>query len=314
LAEELGTLQRLIITGCGSAYYAGLVGAHILRQETNISVEVVLASELRYRPWKEQGTGVLAISQSGETADTIAAMSEARKQGLRTFGLINVPGSTLARLVDTVAYTQAGPEIAVASTKAFTAQVAALLLLGSRLRGEELLSDAWAHLPADMTRVIQQQDHIRRLARRYREAHHFLVLGRGYQYPVACEAALKIKEVSYVHAEGMAAGEMKHGSLALIDNHFPSLFLAARARTHAKLLSNMQEVKARGGPIVAIATEGDEDVARVADDVIFVPVVPEDLAPLLTIIPAQLLAYYLALDRGFNVDQPRNLAKSVTVE
>jgi glucosamine--fructose-6-phosphate aminotransferase (isomerizing) len=321
--EELREIQRLIILGCGTSWHAGLVGEYLIEEHARVPVEVEYASEFRYRnPVVGEGTNVLVISQSGETADTLAAMREAQRRGSRALGIVNVVGSTIARESDGGVYIHAGPEIGVASTKAFTGQVAVLTLLTLALgRLREMSADAGIQLareldsiPAKMERILERNDAIRTIAEAYCHHNNFLYLGRGYQFPVALEGALKLKEISYIHAEGYPAAEMKHGPIALIDEHMPVVFLSTRDSAYDKVMSNIMEVRARKGAIIAVATDGDTEVAHHADHVIYIPQTLSMLQPLLTVIPLQLLAYHIAVLRGCDVDQPRNLAKSVTVE
>jgi glutamine---fructose-6-phosphate transaminase (isomerizing) len=321
--EELREIRRLIILGCGTSWHAGLVGEYLIEEHARVPVEVEYASEFRYRnPVVGDGTDVLVISQSGETADTLAAMREAQRRGCRALGIVNVVGSTIARESDGGVYIHAGPEIGVASTKAFTGQVAVLTLLTLALgRVRAMSADSGIQLareldsiPAKMERILERSDAIRTIAEAYCHHNNFLYLGRGYQFPVALEGALKLKEISYIHAEGYPAAEMKHGPIALIDEHMPVVFLSTRDSAYDKVMNNIMEVRARKGAIIAIATDGDTDVAHHADHVIYVPQTLSMLQPLLTVIPLQLLAYHIAVLRGCDVDQPRNLAKSVTVE
>ena len=321
--EELREVQRLIILGCGTSWHAGLVGEYLIEEHARVPVEVEYASEFRYRnPVVGEGTSVLVISQSGETADTLAAMREAQRRGSRALGIVNVVGSTIARESDGGVYIHAGPEIGVALTKAFTGQVAVLTLLTLALgRLREMSAEAGIQLareldaiPGKMERILERSDAIRAIAESYCHHNNFLYLGRGYQFPVALEGALKLKEISYIHAEGYPAAEMKHGPIALIDEHMPVVFLSTRDSAYDKVMSNIMEVRARKGAIVAVATDGDTEIAHHADHVIYVPQTLSMLQPLLTVIPLQLLAYHIAVLRGCDVDQPRNLAKSVTVE
>jgi glucosamine--fructose-6-phosphate aminotransferase (isomerizing) len=322
-AQALRQIDRIVITACGTSYHAALIGEHLFEQFARIPVEVEYASEFRYRNAPmERNTIVIGITQSGETADTLAAVREAKRKGQRTLGLCNVVGSSIARAVDGGVYLHAGPEIGVASTKAFTAQVTVLALLAvylGRMRhlsyhaGARILTELQA-MPEIIERTLQCHDRVADVARKYHGANSMLYLGRQYLHPMALEGALKLKEVSYVHAEGYAAGEMKHGPIALIDEETPSVFLAPAGHAHDKVMSNLEEIKARGGPVIAIASEDDDRVEAKADDVIAVPDVPDYLQPLVTAIPLQLLAYHVALLRGCDIDKPRNLAKSVTVE
>ncbi len=321
--ERLAGAERLIIAACGTAYLAGRVGKYMLEACAGIPVEVDVASEFRYRaPVFRKGDVFLAISQSGETADTLAALREAREKGVPTFGIVNVVGSTIARETDAGIYQHAGPEIGVASTKAFTSQVAILALLALSLgrqrdlsltQGQEFARDL-ARIPELMRRTLGVDDEVRRIAAACRDFKNFLFLGRKYNLPVALEGALKLKEVSYVHAEGYGAGEMKHGPIAMIDERFPSVCIAPRDSVYEKMVSNIEEIKARRGPVIAIATEGDQEMGAIADHTIFIPKAAEIFVPLLSVIPLQLFAYYFGVEHGHDVDRPRNLAKSVTVE
>jgi glucosamine--fructose-6-phosphate aminotransferase (isomerizing) len=286
-------------------------------------VEVEYASEFRYRnPPVDRNTIVLAITQSGETADTLAALRESKRKGHRTLAICNVVGSTIAREADGGIYLHAGPEIGVASTKAFTAQVGVLTMLAlymgrmrhlSSIQGQRMIQELRA-MPDVIRQTLNCHEQVRRVAQKYYHHSNYLYLGRQYLYPVALEGALKLKEISYIHAEGYPAAEMKHGPIALVDEHTPSVFLVPRGAVFDKVMSNLEEIKARGGPVIAVACAGDEEVAARADEVICIPEVPEYLQPLLAVIPLQLLAYHIALLRGCDVDKPRNLAKSVTVE
>jgi glucosamine--fructose-6-phosphate aminotransferase (isomerizing) len=323
LARELVRTRKIILTACGTAWHAGLIGEYLFEDLARIPTEVEYASEFRYRnPIIEEGTVVTAISQSGETADTLAALREARHRGALALGVVNAVGSTIARETDAGVYLHVGPEIGVASTKAFTAQVSVLTLLSlwlgrRRFMSETLLANYLAALeaiPAQIERILAQSDRIREVTERFVERDNWLFLGRGYNYPVALEGALKLKEISYIHAEGLPAAEMKHGPIALIDEQMPVVVVAPRCATYEKIIGNIEEVRARGGHIIAVATEGDRQIARYAENVFYVPDCPVPLQPLLTVIPLQLLAYHAAVARGCNVDKPRNLAKSVTVE
>ena len=321
--DELRDVKRLIILACGTSWHAALIGEYMLEERARIPVEVEYASEFRYRnPILDEGTMVLVISQSGETADTLAAMREAQRKGARALGIVNQVGSTIARESDGGVYIHAGPEIGVASTKAFTSQVTVLalltLMLGrqremSREAGIEMATELRA-IPGKISRIIEDSDVVRAIAEQYQRHDNFIYLGRGSNFPVALEGALKLKEISYIHAEGYPAAEMKHGPIALIDDQMPVVFICTRDSAYEKVMSNMMEVRARRGRIIAIATEGDEDVRTKADHVIYVPNTIPMLQPLLSVIPLQLLAYHVAVLRGCDVDQPRNLAKSVTVE
>ncbi len=321
--EELAKIRRIIITACGTSWHAALIGEYMLEELAGIPVEVEYASEFRYRsPVLEEGTLVLAISQSGETADTLAALEEARARGASTMGIVNVVGSSIARKTDFGIYLHAGPEIGVASTKAFTSQIVALALftlyLGRRrslsiLQGRELVA-ALQKLPDQVAETLELGPVTRELAAEYGDAQNFLYLGRGYQFPVALEGALKLKEVSYIHAEGYPAAEMKHGPIALIDENMPVVALAPRDSVYSKIVSNIEEVAARSGRILAVVSGDAPELIGKADHVIQVPQTVPALLPVLTTIPLQLLAYYAAIYRERDVDQPRNLAKSVTVE
>lgn len=321
--EKLRTAQRIIITACGTSWHAALVGEYLIEQLARVPVEVEYASEFRYRnPIIYPDDIVIAISQSGETADTLAAIREAKLKGATVLGMVNVVGSTIARETDAGVYLHAGPEIGVASTKAFTSQLCILTqfaLYMGRMRdltaeyGREL-AQGMAAIPDQIRSILDQADSIAQIARQYAGATNFLYLGRGYQFPAALEGALKLKEISYIHAEGYPAAEMKHGPIALIDEHMPVVFIATKDETYDKVLSNIEEVKARRGTVIAIANDGDHHIDRLADHVIRIPATLPMLAPILASIPLQLLAYYIAVERGCNVDMPRNLAKSVTVE
>ncbi len=322
-AAELRAIHRIVTTACGTSWHAALVGEYLFEELAHIPVEVEYASEFRYRNAPlENNTLVLAITQSGETADTLASLRETRRRGHKVLAICNVVGSTIAREADGGIYLHAGPEIGVASTKAFTAQVTVQALLAlfmgrmrmlSLNRGQQLLQ-ALEALPRQMESVLAQNDSIRKIAERYAQARNFFFLGRQYHFPVALEGALKLKEISYIHAEGYPAAEMKHGPIALIDEHTPSVVVIPDDSMYDKTLSNLQVVKARKGPIIAVATEGNRGIAKEADEVIYVPPTLEPLAPLLTVLPLQLFAYHAAILRGCDVDKPRNLAKSVTVE
>ncbi len=321
--DELLSIDRIIITACGTSWHSALIGEYMLEEVARVPVEVEYASEFRYRnPVVDEGTLVIAISQSGETADTLAAMREARQRGARVMGLVNVVGSTIARDSDFGIYLHAGPEIGVASTKAFTSQVVALALftvmLGrvrnlSMLDGRRII-EGLAALPEKVEQVLELNPAIRELARIYKSAPNFLYMGRGYNFPAALEGALKLKEISYIHAEGYPAAEMKHGPIALIDENMPVVVLAPKDAVYNKIVSNVEEVKARGGKVIAVVTEGTMELAETADHLITIPPTLDMLAPILVSVPLQLLAYHIAVMRGCNVDQPRNLAKSVTVE
>jgi len=321
--ELLRSIRRIVISACGTSYHAGLVGECMLEELCRIPVEVEYASEFRYRdPILEEGTVLVVISQSGETADTLAALREAERRGAATIGICNTVGSTIPRETECGVYLHAGPEIGVASTKAFTSQLVVLYLitlyLGRRRdisseRGAEMIQ-ALAAVPDHVRSILDREDEIVEIARRHKDIENALYLGRGYNFPVALEGALKLKEISYVHAEGYPAAEMKHGPIALIDRNMPVVCIATRDGVYDKVLANIEEVQARGGQVIAIATEGDKDITKQCEQVFHVPQVPPALTPLLTVIPLQMLAYQIAVMRGCDVDKPRNLAKSVTVE
>jgi glucosamine--fructose-6-phosphate aminotransferase (isomerizing) len=321
--DELRHIRRIILTACGTSWHAALIGEYMIEEYARIPVEVEYASEFRYRsPIIHPGTVVFVISQSGETADTLAAMREAKRKGATCLGICNVVGSTIARESDGGVYIHAGPEIGVASTKAFTSQIMVLSLftiLLSRMRnmsyekGEELIN-ALNTVPEQVKKVLALNDDIKSIAQKYRAKDNFLYLGRGVNFPVALEGALKLKEISYIHAEGYPAAEMKHGPIALIDENMPVVVLAPQDSVYSKITSNLQEIKARKGRIIAVATEGDERIRELADEVIYLPRVHEFILPIVATIPLQLLAYHIAVARECDVDQPRNLAKSVTVE
>ena len=321
--EELKRFQRVVITACGTSWHAGLIGEYIFEELARIPCEVEYASEFRYRnPVVDESTLVIAVSQSGETADTLAAVREAKRRGARTIGLVNVVGSSIAREVQGGLYLRAGPEIGVASTKAFNCQVAALAMVAlrmARLRDMSLLQgrefiQALKSLPDQIRELLTRAADVEALANRFADSRNALYLGRGVNFPVALEGALKLKEISYVHAEGYPAAEMKHGPIALIDENMPVVFICPRDSAYEKVMSNMSEVRARKGRIIAIATEGDREIAHRADHVITIPNTLPMFQPLLSVVPLQLLAYHVAVLRGCDVDQPRNLAKSVTVE
>lgn len=316
--------NRIIIVACGTSWHAGLVGEYLIEDLARIPVEVEYASEFRYRnPIITEKDLVIAISQSGETADTLAAIELAKSKGATIFGICNVVGSSIARATHAGSYTHAGPEIGVASTKAFTAQVTVLTLMALVFAHRKgTISESKYHqllvgldqIPMKVEELLKMDEQIKNISSIYKEANNFLYLGRSYNFPIALEGALKLKEISYIHAEGYPAAEMKHGPIALIDENMPVVVIAPNKGAYEKILSNVQEVKARGGKIIAIVTQGDKDVAELADHIIEIPETEEELTPLITVIPLQLLAYHIAIMRGCNVDQPRNLAKSVTVE
>jgi glucosamine--fructose-6-phosphate aminotransferase (isomerizing) len=321
--RELTRTKRLIMTACGTAFHAALVGEFLFEHLARIPTETEYASEFRYRsPIIEDGTVVIAISQSGETADTLAAVEEAKERGATVLGIVNVVGSSIARATDSGIYLHAGPEIGVASTKAFTAQVAVLTMLAIELGRRKNLNSSeagvcikeLAQIPEKISRILKQSDNIKKIAAANIKRENWLFLGRGFNYPVALEGALKLKEISYIHAEGLPAAEMKHGPIALINDGMPAVFIATAGPQYEKIIGNIEEVRARGGKIIVVATEGDENIKQHADHLIAIPDAPELLQPMLTVIPLQLLAYHAAVLRGHDVDKPRNLAKSVTVE
>ncbi|MEE2819137.1 MAG: glutamine--fructose-6-phosphate transaminase (isomerizing) [Planctomycetota bacterium] len=322
-ANELAKGKRILLLGQGTALHAAMIGEYLMESLAGIPAEVEYASEFRYRnPIVEEGTIAVAISQSGETADTLAAIQEAKRRGALSLGAVNVVGSTISRETDAGVYLKVGPEIGVASTKAFVGQVAVLTMLAGyigrrRHLAKEEMSELLSHLesiPRHIETVLGESDHILNVTKRVVHHDNWLFLGRGLNYPVALEGALKLKEISYIHAEGMPAAEMKHGPIALIDEGMPVVFIATRGSQYEKVIGNIEEVKSRGGHVIAVATEGDTNIASHCDDIFYVPDVPEALQPLITVIPLQLLAYHAAVLRGKDVDKPRNLAKSVTVE
>lgn len=322
--SDMRGVTRIVITACGTSWHSGLIGKYIIEKLARITVDVEYASEFRYRdPVLEEGTVMFVISQSGETADTLAALRLAKKRGIRTLGIVNVVGSTIARETDSGVYIHAGSEIGVASTKAFTGQTMILSLIAlafgrakgnlTREAGIELCR-AIMEIPEKVETILQGSDSIQEMAKQFTYASNFLYLGRGVNYPVALEGALKLKEISYIHAEGYPAAEMKHGPIALIDDMMPVAVIAVKDAAYEKVMSNIHEVKARKGRVLAIATEGDNEIRTVAEWVLEIPPVTDILVPLLSVIPLQLLSYYVAVSRGCDVDKPRNLAKSVTVE
>jgi len=321
--DELLKIDNIVITACGTSWHSALIGEHMLEELTRVPVEVEYASEFRYRnPIVNNRTLCIVISQSGETADTLAAMREAKNRGARTYGVVNVVGSTIARETDGGIYVHAGPEIGVASTKAFTSQVVALALFTLKLgrlkevsvvRGREII-DALHALPGQVKQILDRAEEIEALAEEFKRAQNFLYLGRGYNFPTALEGALKLKEISYIHAEGYPAAEMKHGPIALIDEMMPAVFIAPHDAVFDKIVSNVQEVKARKGRVIAITSREEPALAGRLDYEFRIPETIDMLTPILAVVPLQLLAYYIAVKRGSNVDQPRNLAKSVTVE
>ncbi len=321
--DDIKQINRIVITACGTSWHSALIGEYMLEELARIPVEVEYASEFRYRnPVVDDRTLVIAISQSGETADTLAAVREAKRRGARTLGIVNSVGSTIAREVDGGIYLHAGPEVGVASTKAFTSQVIALALITLRfgrlrnlsiLQGRQIIS-ALRALPGQVQNILDRASEVEALADQFWRANNALYLGRGVNFPVALEGALKLKEISYIHAEGYPAAEMKHGPIALIDENMPVVFIAPKDGTHGKIISNVEEVRARGGQVIGIGTEGDDQLNRLATATFTIPETLDLLTPILTVIPLQLFSYYVAVRRGCNVDQPRNLAKSVTVE
>ena len=322
-ARDLAKARRIVFVGQGTALHAAMIGEYLMEDLAKISTEVEFASEFRYRnPIVEDGTVVIAISQSGETADTLSAIEEARQRGALGLGVVNVVGSSISREADAGVYLRVGPEIGVASTKAFLGQVMVTTMLATFIGRRRFLSHdqlsslvtGMESIPDLIERVIEQSDHIREATARFVERENWLFLGRGVNYPVALEGALKLKEISYIHAEGMPAAEMKHGPIALIDEGMPVVFVATKSSQYEKVISNIEEVRSRGGHVIAVATEGDTEIKKLCEEVFYVPDVIEPLQPMLTVVPLQLLAYHAALLRGKDVDKPRNLAKSVTVE
>ena len=322
--EALVNAPRIIMIACGTSWHAGLVAEYVFEELCRIPVEVEYASEFRYRnPIVNKGDVIIAISQSGETADTLVAIEKAKEQGAIIFGVVNAVGSSIARISHAGAYTHAGPEIGVASTKAFTAQLAVLNMIALKIAQTKgtISKERYLHLlnemqdvPEKVATVLSSSEHIKAVAEKYKDARDFLYLGRGYNFPVALEGALKLKEISYIHAEGYPAAEMKHGPIALVDEQLPVVFVATKDAYHEKIVSNIQEIKARKGMVLATITEGDDTISGMADDVLTVPSADELIAPMLSVIPMQLLAYYVGVAKGLDVDKPRNLAKSVTVE
>ena len=323
IIDRLYHSERIIISGCGTSWHAGLVGEYMFEQYLRIPTEVEYASEFRYRnPVLSEKDAVIFISQSGETADTLAALKEAKTKGSLCLGICNAVGSSIARESHGGVYTHAGPEIGVASTKAFTSQLVVLALITILLArrkelsltdGRNLLTE-FQSIPDKVRKILELNNQIEKIAEDFKNSTNFLYLGRGYNFPVALEGALKLKEISYIHAEGYPAAEMKHGPIALIDENMPVVVIAPKDSTYEKIISNIQEVKARNGKIIAIAIEGDDEIEKIVDYVIRVPDTIRIFMPILTVLPLQLLAYHIAVNKGLNVDQPRNLAKSVTVE
>ncbi len=323
IADKLKEINRLVIVGMGTAFLAGKIGEYMIEEYAQIPVETENASEFRYKkPVLGEKDAILAISQSGETADTLFAIKEAKRRGILTLGVINVVGSSIAREVDAGVYNHAGPEIGVAATKSFVSQLTVLALLTvflgreremSLVMGRRILGEL-VKISNLVEKVLAQKEKIKKLAEKYFQYNNFLFLGRKYNYPIALEGALKLKEISYIHAEGYPAGEMKHGPIAMIDEDFPSVVIAPKDSVYEKMVSNIQEIKARKGKVLAITTEGNKEIEQLADDVIYIPKTLEMLTPILSVIPLQLFAYYIAVLKGFDPDKPRNLAKSVTVE
>ena len=323
-ADQIVNANRIVMVACGTSWHAGLVAEYIFEELCRINVEVEYASEFRYRnPVINRGDVIIAISQSGETADTLVAIESAKAKGAIILGVVNVVGSSIARTSHGGAYTHAGPEIGVASTKAFTAQLAVLTMIALKIayirgtvsqeRYMQLVQEL-QEIPEKVAWTLKQSNEIKRIAEKYKDAHDFLFLGRGYNFPVALEGALKLKEISYIHAEGYPAAEMKHGPIALVDETLPVVFVATKDTYHQKIMSNMQEIRARKGMVIAVITESDKESKELCDDVMLVPEADEILAPMLSVVPLQLLAYYTGVAKGCDVDKPRNLAKSVTVE
>ena len=322
--ERLTKANRIIIIACGTSWHAGLIAEYIFEELCRTPVEVEYASEFRYRnPVIHPGDVIIAISQSGETADTIVAIEKAKQNGAFIMGVVNVVGSSIARISDAGAYTHAGPEIGVASTKAFTAQLTVLTMIALKVAKEKGTIDTTRYMqllnelhtvPEKVKEVLKLSEPIKKLAKKYSEAKDALYLGRGYNFPVALEGALKLKEISYIHAEGYPAAEMKHGPIALVDEHLPVVFVATKDSYHEKIVSNIQEIKARKGKVIAVISQGDDIIQKMADDCMIIPEADELIAPILSVIPMQLFAYYIGVAKGYDVDKPRNLAKSVTVE
>ncbi len=322
--DILKNANRIVMVACGTSWHAGLIAEYMIEDLCRIPVEVEYASEFRYRnPIIQKGDVIVAISQSGETADTIVALEKAKEQGAFIFGVVNVVGSSIARISHAGAYTHAGPEIGVASTKAFTGQLAVLAMMALKIakakgtiaddRYIQLMKDLY-NIPDKVKEILADTSNIKKIAEKYKDASDFLFLGRGYNFPVALEGALKLKEISYIHAEGYPAAEMKHGPIALVDETLPVVFVATKDSYYEKIVSNVQEIKARKGQVIAVATQGDNVIPSMSNDVMFVPDTDEVIAPLLSVIPLQLISYYVGVAKGYDVDKPRNLAKSVTVE
>jgi glutamine---fructose-6-phosphate transaminase (isomerizing) len=322
--EQIKNADRIMIVACGTSWHAGLVAEYIIEELCRIPVEVEYASEFRYRnPIVNKGDVIIAISQSGETADTLVALEKAKENGAFIFGVVNAVGSSIARISHAGAYTHAGHEIGVASTKAFTGQLVVLTMMALRIAIQKgtITQERYLHLltelaevPEKVEAILKNAEHIKTIALKYKDAHDFLFLGRGYNFPIALEGALKLKEISYIHAEGYPAAEMKHGPIALVDENLPVVFIATKDSYHEKIVSNMQEIKARKGKIISIITEGDDISPTLSNDVIAIPTADELIAPIISVIPLQLLSYFTGIAKGVDVDKPRNLAKSVTVE
>jgi glutamine---fructose-6-phosphate transaminase (isomerizing) len=321
--DKLRDIKKIVIVACGTARHAGMIGEYMFEEYAGIPCRAEIASEFRYRkPILDNETAVIAISQSGETADTLAAIKEAKEKGILALGIVNATGSTIARETEAGIYLHAGPEIGVASTKAFTSQLVVLALLNlylgrqrqmSLVMGQRIAKEILC-IPESVKRILGTESQIKKIAAKYKDSVNFFYLGRKYNYPIALEGALKLKEISYLHAEGLAAGELKHGPLALVDENFPTIAIIPSDSVYEKMFSHLQQIKARGGRVIAIATEGNEDLKDLADDVIYIPKTLEMLTPILSVIPLQLFAYYMGVARGCDIDKPRNLAKSVTVE
>lgn len=322
--EILKNAPRIIIVACGTSWHAGLIAEYVFEELCRTPVEVEYASEFRYRnPVIHKGDVIIAISQSGETADTLVALESAKEKGAFIFGVVNAVGSSIARLSHAGAYTHAGPEIGVASTKAFTGQLTVLIMMALKIgyakatinheRYIQLMKDLES-VPEKVKEILKDTNNIQHIANTYKDASDFLFLGRGYNFPIALEGALKLKEISYIHAEGYPAAEMKHGPIALVEEKLPVLFVATKDSYYEKIVSNVQEIKARKGKVIAVATADDNVIPNMANHVMFVPDADEIIAPLLSVIPLQLLSYYVGIAKGYDVDKPRNLAKSVTVE
>ena len=321
--DQLRQVKRLRIVACGTAYHAGLIGKYMLEEYAGIPTEVDIASEFRYRkPILEENTALLCISQSGETADTLAAIQEAKRRGILTLGIVNAIGSSIVRETDAGVYNHIGPEIGVASTKAFVSQLSILALLTlyfgrqrnlSLVKGQRIAADL-QQIPSLVREILKKNDEIKTLAEKYKDYSNAFFIGRKYNAPIAFEGALKLKEISYIHAEGIVGGELKHGPLALVEESFPTVAICPSDSVYDKMVSNIQQVRGRNGKVIAVATEGNEDIKKIADDVVYIPKTSEMLTPILSVVPLQLFAYHVGVLKGCDVDKPRNLAKSVTVE